>query len=571
MVKLNNMKILSIYPYLTISSAALLINGKIVSASCEERFNRNKMSTAFPINAINWCLKNNNLSFEDLDLITVPWNPQRNINDASYRWSSDMRWRGEMITNIPLYLSRMMNTNPSNEFFQSFYKNKVKISYYDHHLCHAAFGYYNSKFSNADILVIDGRGEEDTCFTGYVSNNKFVKTGSVAYPHSIGIFYSSITNFLGFNPGTDEWKVMSLASYSKSTNRYDKLLEDLIYLTPEGFEVNLSYFDYYNFDRKKFLFNKKLLNLLGPNRKLNEKINSKHIQIAGALQRLFEKAMYHMVRITKKRGKFSNLIVSGGAAMNSVFNGKLDKYNMYKDTHISFAPDDSGVTIGAAYYGYYKNKKIKNKTEVTDNFYGPSYSDDNVKKILDNFKIKYKKSKNIYLETAKHLSEGKIIGWFQDKMEFGQRALGNRSILCDPRKKNFQDKVNKAVKFRESFRPFAPAILHEKANDVFEKPKQRNIYFMERVYKIKKKWHKIIPAVTHIDGTGRLQTVNKDIHKKFYNLIKEFYKITDVPVLLNTSFNLNGEPVVMKPEDAIKTFYSCGLDILVIGNYIIKK
>ena len=565
------MKVLSIYPYLTISSAALLIDGKIVSASCEERFDRNKMSTSFPVNAINWCLKSNNLSFEDLDLIAIPWNPQKNINDASYRWASDMRWRGEMLTNIPLYLSRMMNKDPSSEFFQSFFKNKVKIHYYDHHLCHAAFGYYNSKFTNADILVVDGRGEDDTCYTGYVNNNKFTKTGSIAYPHSIGIFYSSMTNYLGFNPGTDEWKVMSLASYSKKTNIYDKLLKNLIELNSQGFEINLSYFDYYNFDRKKFLFNKKLVKLLGPNRFLNEKIQLKHIQIAGALQRLFEKAMNHMVKITKKRGKYSNLIISGGAAMNSVFNGKLDKSRIYKDTHISFAPDDSGVTIGAAYLSYYKGKKSKNTNEITDNFYGPEYSAETVKKVLDNFKINYEEPKNIFLETARHLSEGKIIGWFQDKMEFGQRALGNRSILCDPRHKKFQDKVNKAVKFRESFRPFAPAILEEKADMIIEKPKSRSIYFMERVFKIRKKWQKIIPAVTHIDGTGRVQTVNKDIHKKFYKLINEFYKITDVPVLLNTSFNLNGEPVVMTPENAIRTFYSCGLDILVIGNYIIKK
>ena len=565
------MKILSIYPYLTISSAALSINGKIVSATCEERFDRKKSSTNFPVNSIKWCLKNSKIKFEDLNKIVVPWNPQKNINDASLRWVNEMRWRGEMFTNIPTYLSRIINQKIDGSFSQSFFGNKIKIEYFDHHKCHAAFGYYNSKFNEADILVVDGRGENDTCYTGYVKNNKFTKTGSVAYPHSIGIFYSSITNFFFFNAGTDEWKVMSLASYDKGKNRYDKFFDKLIILTNDGFEINLKYFDYYNFDRKKYLFNSKIHDLLGINRNYGEKISKRHIEIAGALQRSFEKSMNHMIKITKKRGKYNNLVLSGGAAMNSVFNGKLDKLKIYKDSHISHAPDDSGVTIGAALLSHYENKKVKKKIEITNNFYGPSYHQKDVEKLLKNFKLKYHKSKNIFLETANLLAEGKIIGWFQDKMEFGQRALGNRSIICDPRNRKFQDKVNKAVKFRESFRPFAPAVLEEKASEIFEMPKDRKVYFMERVYKIKKNWRSKIPAVTHIDGTGRIQTVNNQFHKKFYKLINEFYIITKVPVIMNTSFNLNGEPIVMSPEHAIRTFFSCGLDKLIIGDLIIEK
>ena len=289
------MKILSIYPYLTISSSALCINGKIVSAACEERFDRKKSSTDFPTNSIKWCLKNYDLDFSDLDKIIIPWNPQKNINDASLRWVNEMRWRGEMLTNVPTYLSRIFNKSSDGYFSQSFLNNKIKIQYIDHHKCHAAFGYYNSGFTEADLLVIDGRGEVDTCYTGYVKNNKFVKTGSVSYPHSIGIFYSSITNFLGFNAGTDEWKVMSLASYDKKINKFDKLFEKLIFLTTDGFEINLKYFDYYNFDRKKYLFNSKIYDLLGKNRNYGEKISNRHQQIAGALQRSFEKS-------TKKDG-----------------------------------------------------------------------------------------------------------------------------------------------------------------------------------------------------------------------------------------------------------------------------
>ena len=208
---------------------------------------------------------------------------------------------------------------------------------------------------------------------------------------------------------------------------------------------------------------------------------------------------------------------------------------------------------------------------MSGNTDGPSFSNNEIEKLLKNYKLKYYKSKNLSKEVANFLNQGKIVGWFQDRMEFGQRSLGNRSIICDPRKKSFQDKVNKAVKFRETFRPFAPAVLEEYASKIFEMPKKRKVYFMERVYKIKKEWRKKIPAVTHVDGTGRIQTVNKQIHKKFYKLINEFYQISNVPVLMNTSFNLNGEPIVMSPEHAIKTFFSCGLDTLVIEDYIVEK
>jgi carbamoyltransferase len=564
------MKILSIYPYTHISSAALLINGKIVSAAQEERFNRKKMSTDFPINAINWCLNDNGLNFKDIDLIVVPWNPQKNINNVSMRWVNQLRWRGEMLTNIPATLMRMINEKESNSMSMSWGKNK--LMFIDHHLCHAAFGFFQSSFKNADILTIDGHGEAETCFLGTAKNNKIKKLDSVQYPHSIGLFYGTFTDFLGFKPDSDEWKVMALSSYATKKNKYDQLISKIYNLKGSYFELDLSYFDFYTFDRKKNFFSNKFIELFGIQRLENDKIKKEHYAIAGAMQRHFEKIAIHLIKCLKKKGASDNLIIGGGAAMNCVFNGKLDKLKIYKNSHISYAPDDSGVSIGAALYAYHQfSKKSFARKEITSCYYGPEYSAKKIKKTLDQCKVNYLKPKNLEKYVAKKISEKKLVGWFQGKMEFGHRALGNRSILADPRDKKIKDIINMAVKFREGFRPFAPAILKEKTSDIMEMPKHRNVFFMERAYKFKKKWSNTLKGVAHVDNTGRVQTVTKESNIKFYKLIKEFEHITGIPVLLNTSFNLNGEPIVMSPSDAIRTFYSCGLDILVIGDFVIEK
>ena len=259
--------------------------------------------------------------------------------------------------------------------------------------------------------------------------------------------------------------------------------------------------------------------------------------------------------------------------MNSVFNGKLDKNKSYKNSYIGHAPDDSGVSIGSTLYLYHHifNKKRINKKEIETNYLGPEYNNENILKILKNNKLNYKKISDIEKLVAREIKNGKIIGHFYGAMEFGHRALGNRSILADPRLKQNKEKVNKLIKFRENFRPFAPATLSNFAHDIFDIPKNRKVNFMEKSLSIKRKWKSIIPAVTHVDGSGRIQTVFRENNLRFYKIIREFYNLTGVPVLLNTSFNLNGEPVVMTPEDAIRTFYTCGLDILVLNDYIIYK
>ena len=385
------MNILSIYPYTHISSAALLINGKIVSAAQEERFNRKKMSTDFPIQTIKWCLKKNNLKFKDLDYITIPWNPQKNINNASLRWVNELRWRGEMLTNIPTNLMRLMSDNPGNSMSLSWGKNK--LIFFDHHLCHAAFGFYQSGFRDASILTIDGHGENETCYFGKAKNGKIDKIDSIKYPHSVGLFYGTFTDYLGFKADSDEWKVMALSSHDKY-NHFDEKISKIYRFYDEKFEIDLSYFNYYAFDRQKNLYSEKFIKLFGIPRKKNQKILLRHQQLASAMQRHFEKIVIKLLKNLKKKSNSQNLILGGGAAMNCVFNGKLDKLGLFKDSHISYAPDDSGVSIGSALLAYNTLRKSKFKPfEVNKCYFGPEFSNQEIKKILDQSKLKYEKKK----------------------------------------------------------------------------------------------------------------------------------------------------------------------------------
>ena len=565
------MKVLALYPYIHLSSAALLIDGEIVAASPEERFDRQKMSTAFPNKSAEWCLKSQGLKWEDLDMIVVPWNPMRNVNHASRRWVSEMNWRGQLLSHVPIQVMRAIDGPMENELEIRW--GKTRIVYMNHHECHAANGFFLSPFEEADILTIDGHGEDETCFFGYGSGNQITQRSNVIYPHSVGLFYGTFTDFLGFTPDVDEWKVMALSSYALEKNEYDDKIRSLINLTDTGFELDLTYFDYFNFDRRPHFYHQKLVDLIGKPRKRNEPLERKHFEIAGAMQRVFVETVTHLVALSEKHGKKSgNLVISGGAAMNSVFNGILDKLDIYKNSSISSCPDDSGVAVGAALLAWHRyGKKPRKIQEQLHNSWGPSYSDDEARDTLQKFKLKFEEPKNLCETIAKEIADGKLVGWFQGAMEFGHRALGNRSILADPRKESTKDTVNAAVKYRESFRPFAPAVLAERAEEIFELRPGRKVRFMERVVPIRDEWKEKLGAVNHVDGTGRVQTVEREINPKYYDVIKEFGKITGVPVLLNTSFNLNGEPIVMTPEHAVRTFFSCGLDILVIGPCVVRK
>ena len=569
------MKILGLNHDMYISSAALIIDGKVIAACPEERLNREKFSRVFPKQAINYCLKKANIKFDQIDYIANSYNPAVHFKKFNPIFSNYRRFRGDYYYLIPDFL--LNNERPLKEDSEYSYqkiklgKKELNIYYITHHLCHAANGFYPSPFKKSAILTADGVGEDDSVNFLVGDNNKIKLLKRLKIPHSTGSFYSTFTEFFGYKPEADEWKVMALSAYGSKNNKYYKLIKNMIDLKSEGsFELNQSYFKERNVVMPNF-YTENFVKLLGKPKQKNKKFTRKDYEIASAMQQVFEDICFHMLKYLYSKTKIKNLVLSGGSFMNSVFNGKVKKFSPFNNVWLSSCPDDSGQSIGAALYLYNNILKKKNRYELKHNYLGPSYKSEEIKKDLIKYKINFTYKKNITQIVSKELANGKIVGWFQGQMELGQRALGNRSILADPRKVNSKIKVNNAVKYRENFRPFAPAVIDKFAPKFFDLKIGEKIPFMEKVILVKKNKRHIIPAVVHKDFTARVQTVDNQTNKIFYNLISDFHKITGVPVLLNTSFNLNGEPIVCSPTDAIRTFYSCGLDILVMGNYIIYK
>lgn len=569
------MRILGIAPDVWISSATLIEDGVVVAAAPEERFNRQKMSMAFPTRAINFCLKEAGCTLDALDAIAVAWNPGVHLRSPSGRFINNMRWRGEYLIAVPGGLQGIAG-EPEIEGVEQLIRysrnREQKIIYVDHHTAHAASAFFFSPFEEAAILTADGRGELKTTTWNYGKGATIDELQSVDLPHSLGILYSALTEFLGFRPHSDEWKVMALAALGRPGNEYIDKVRSLVTFLPQGrFELALSYFRHYLFDKQPTLYSAKCEALLGPARIPDTELGQRHHDIALGLQTVFEETFQHMLHGLHNLTNSTNLAIAGGAAMNSVYNGKILDSTPFASLFIPSFPDDTGVSLGAAsYVGASLDPEMPRHLQ-THNFWGPEYGNEEIENLLKSAKLSYEFLENPCEEAATMLCQGKLIAWFQGRMEYGQRALGNRSILGDPRFIETRDLINAAVKFREMFRPFAPAILEEDAGKYFELPEGTTVPFMEKVYPVKASKRDEIPAVVHFDGSGRLQTVNVRTNPLFHKLITAFKRQTGVPVVLNTSFNVNGEPIVATPTDAIRTFYACGLDVLIMGNYLIAK
>jgi len=573
--KSKKIRILGICSDVYITSAVLLEDGKVVAGAPEERFVRQKLFMGFPMNAVKYCLKEARCKLEDIDCIALGWNPGIHIKPSSLRFGSVLRWRGEHLHAIPHALLTLAKTKHVDYVEQSFRQiknnNDIRIVYVTHHHAHAANAFFLSPFKESAIITIDGRGEEDTAGFFIGRRNKIEELKLIKLPHSLGLFYGAFTEFLGFTPHSDEWKVMAMAAKDFPENRYYQKMKNLVKLQSDGtFELDLSFFHYYLNDRQAW-YSPKLTKTFGPPRLPDMALIDRHYEIANALQQVSEETVIHMLNWLYKKTGTKNLVVNGGFFMNSVFNGKIASKTNFKNVFVSSCPDDSGTSLGAALYVYNHIQGKKERYAQEHNYYGPQFSNAEIKEALDKYKVSYEYIEDVEKHAARLIADGKILGWFQGRMEFGQRALGNRSILADPRDTSMKDKVNKAVKYRETFRPFAPSILEERVAEYFECDKNARVPFMEKVFMIKPEKRKLIPAVTHIDGSGRLQTVSGEINPRFYKLIQEFDKITRMPVVLNTSFNLKGDAIVCTPTDAIRTFFSCGLDALVMGNYVIMK
>jgi carbamoyltransferase len=561
------MIILGLNYYFHDSTACIVKDGKLIVAIEEERLNRDKHTQAFPDLAIKRCLKIAGLTFADIDHVAVSIKPTthwfRKLIYALKNIKSILAFTGHHVVNAYAKQRRFWiwyNTN--------FEKQKgPKVHFIEHHLTHVAGTFFVSPYKEAALLGIDGSGEWATTWIGHGNGNTIKKYGESFFPHSLGSFYEAVTEFCGFKPNYDEGKTMGLAPMGNSEvfiNEVRKIVE----IKDDGqVRIDLSYFNYQKIVGKRC--SKKFYETFGEPRLPDREFQQYHMDVAAAFQRVLEEKVLEICDILHKKTKAEYLVIAGGVALNSVMNGRIVRESAFKDVYVMPAAGDNGTAIGAAYYLY--NGILKNERNyVHDNPYlSTSYSNEEIKAAIDRAKLKAEYVADIGEKAALLLEQGKIIGWFQGTMEIGPRALGSRSILANPAFPQMKDKINAQVKFREAYRPFAPSSTVESYKDYFDLTVEDP--FMLKVCNVLLEKQEILPAITHVDGSARLQTVNKDIHPLYHDVITKLGIKTGVPVVLNTSFNIQGEPVVESPFDALRCFYSNGLDALCIGNYVIEK
>jgi len=555
------------------SAASILKDGHVVAAVEEERFSRKKFDDGFPNMAIDWCLKEVGISPEEIDSIAFYDKPVLKFDRLLDNYIA-VAPRGlySFLDTIPKWLhKRLWIKDDIQKHLKGF---QGEIIFPEHHVSHAAHAFYTSPFRESAVLTIDGVGEWTTTSFGTAQENSIDLTDNIHWPHSVGLFYSAFTYFLGFKVNEGEYKLMGLSSYGKP-KYYDLILKELIDVKDDGsIHLNMKYFA---FTYDKVMTNKKFAELFGITpRQKNEKAEQIHFDIAASAQKVLEYVIIKMANHIHKKTQMKNLCFGGGVALNGVANYILLKNGPFENIHIPPSPGDAGSAVGCAQYLYYVHKKNQRIIEtdyaerIRENVYtGPQFNDQEIQHFLDSNKITYQKfDRQLLLQnTAKLISDGKIVGWYQGKMEWGPRALGNRSILADPRDANMKDILNEKIKHRESFRPFAPSILEEHTLDYFDIDIPSPYMLMVAIVKQPDR----IPAVTHVDGTGRLQTVSKQANPLYYDLINEFYKITNVPVVINTSMNVMGEPIVNTPEQAHNMLKKTDMDYIVMGNNLISK
>ena len=572
----KNVFILGISCFYHDSSAALLKDGIIVAATQEERFTRKKHDTSFPINAVKFCLKSQDIKINNITYIGFYEKPFLKFERVlSQHLESFPKSLKTFLSSMPSWINEKLRVT---KIVKKKLKYKGDILFIEHHLAHAASAFLVSPFKDAAIVTADGVGEWTTTTVGFGRNNEIELYKEIKFPHSIGLLYSTITAYLGFSVNNSEYKVMGLSPYgnmSKDSNIYYKKLKNVIDIKDDGsFRFDMSYFIFHYADKMP---SKRLCMLLeGPIRSPEGELTQRHKDIAAAVQLITEEILTKILNYAFKVTKCENIVMAGGVALNSVFNGKILKNTPFKKIWIHPDPGDGGTSIGAASYIY--NTILGNKRNyVFDNAYlGPKFSNEEIKSFLDNNTIKYTDFKNdneLIKNIAELIYKNNVIGFFQIGMEWGPRALGARSILSNPCNPKMQEILNEKVKHREKFRPFAPVVCVEDALDYFDcdKPIPEAADFMLMVYPIKKQFHKKIPAVTHVDGSGRLQTVRIYQNPLYYDLIKEFGKLSGIPILINTSFNIRGEPIVCTPYDAYKCMMGTGIDYLAIDKFLIKR
>ena len=591
------MKILGISAFYHDSAAALLVDGKIISASQEERYTRRKHDPSFPINAIKSVLKEGGIDFKEIDYIAFYDKPLLKFERLleTYIGMSPKGFSSFKMA-IPLWIREKLFLKDfllkeCKELDKDFSDSQIMFS--EHHFSHAASAFYPSPFEKAIVLTLDGVGEWATTTVSIGQGNDLNIVKELHFPHSIGLLYSAFTYYLGFQVNSGEYKVMGLAPYGEPKYK-DLILNTLLDIKPDGsFRMDQSYF---NYATGLTMTNKKFEKLFGAGRREpeSEELTNFHMDIAASLQSATETIILAMTKDIAKEYKINNLCLAGGVALNCVANGKIIKEKIFDNVWIQPAAGDAGGALGAAQGLWHKEFNKPRKVEVGDSmrgsYLGPSFTNSEIETALNSLGGIYNKypKEEVIKITAEALSKNKAIGWFNGKMEFGPRALGARSILGDPRSPETQKNLNLKVKFRESFRPFAPSVLEEESSNWFDlsvpspymlivaevnKGKQLADLGKDELFGIDKlnKVRSLIPAVTHVDCSARVQTVNKETNPDYHMLINEFFNLTGCPIIVNTSFNVRGEPIVHSTEDAFKCFMGTDLDILVIENFILKK
>lgn len=589
------MHILGISAYYHDSAAALIRDGKIIAAAQEERFSRKKHDPSFPAAAIQSCLKEGNIQ-DDLDAVVFYDKPILKFHRIlQTHFSVAPKGLRSFVMTVPVWMKRKLwiPMEIENNLQKLGIQMPEDLFFIKHHQSHAASAFFPSPFQKAAILTVDGVGEWSTSTIGIGKNSHIEILKEIQFPHSIGLLYSAFTYFTGFKVNSGEYKLMGLAPYGKPVYT-QQILDHLIDLKDDGsFRMNMAYFGYLD---KLAMTNIKFHKLFsGPPRKPESEITQREMDIARSIQAVTEEIILRMAKHAKQVTGEENLCLAGGVALNCVANGRILREGPFKDIWIQPAAGDAGGALGAALFAWHQ---IYNKSRQTDNrddimcgsMIGPEYSDGEIEKFIQNQNaVGNRLKENEWAHTvAKLIADGNVVGLFSGRMEFGPRALGSRSILGDPRSLKMQSIMNLKIKFRESFRPFAPSCLEEKAADYFELDrhspymlivapvrKEKCIFerdgspnsFRNRIHQIRSD----LPAITHVDYTARIQTVNRDIHPRFYRLIQAFESITGYGVVINTSFNVRGEPIVCTPEDAYKCFMRTEMDYLVMGNYLLDK
>ena len=578
------MYILGLNAYHGDASAVVVKNGVVIAAAEEERFNRTKHWAGIPTQAIQFCLQFANIDISDISHVAI------NSDGRKNKWKK-LKYVLSCQSSLKLILEKAKLRSKKVGVLQALENqiegdwSGIELMEIEHHLCHLASAYYPSGFQSAALLSVDGFGDFSSSAMGQGNGSEISIDEFVHFPHSLGIFYQAITQYLGFPNYGDEYKVMGLSSYGSPD--YVSSLQEVLQISRNGnYQLGLKFFRHHKeplgyefndgvpqFDR---LYSTELEKLLGPARDASKPIAEKHQNIAASAQHLYEQALFGLLNKLHAISGSENLAIAGGCGMNSVANGKIIQNTPFKKVYVQPAAGDAGGAMGAALVAWQKLKRDFDQPVMPDAYLGPAYSSEEISDLVANtvelsdsrFEVSLMTELDQIEYVVEKLIGGFVIGWFQGRMEWGARALGNRSILADPRRDDMQELLNNKIKRREGFRPFAPSILSEHVSEWFEAVD--DVPYMEKVYPIKKSKHHIIPAVTHVDGSGRLQTVDKVRNPKYYQLIESFYRKTQVPVLLNTSFNEN-EPIVCTPEQALQCFLRTKMDVLALGNYTIAR